>query len=137
MLIKKRDLHILDVTQNKGNKMRKARVLLVLLIGVWTSAQAGGWLGPETIDKLALHTISDNVTSGVFLYADGWQNPNSCNRSDAVVLLETDPNYDKAYALILTAYSLGKTVSAYSDGCVTFDSQTYNKIRGFKYLVVE
>jgi hypothetical protein len=30
----------------------------------------------------------------------------------------------------------GKKVSGYSDSCTTFDGQTYNTIRGFKYLVV-
>jgi len=38
--------------------------------------------------------------------------------------------------LLLGAYMAGKSVSGYSDDCVTFDGQTYNSIRGFKYLTV-
>ena len=70
------------------------------------------------------------------MYANAWGNPNGCTRSNAIVLLETDPNYDKAYSLLLSAYMAGKQVSGYSDGCAAFDGQTYNTIRGFKYLVV-
>ncbi|HSX84346.1 MAG TPA: hypothetical protein VLE50_03020 [Cellvibrio sp.] len=76
-------------------------------------------------------------TNGFFLYAENWPNPNSCTRSNAVVLLDSDPNYDKAYSLLLTAYASGKVVSGYSNGCIEFDGQTYNTIRGYKYLVVQ
>jgi len=55
----------------------------------------------------------------------------------AVVLMNTNVNYDKAYTLLLAAYISGKQVYGYSDGCATFDGQTYNTIRGQKYLVVK
>lgn len=71
------------------------------------------------------------------MYAeDGWSNPNSCTQNNAIVLLDTDKNYDKAYALLLAAYMSGKKVQGYSNGCAVFDGQTYNTIRGHKYLVV-
>ncbi|WP_445765919.1 hypothetical protein [Rheinheimera sp.] len=94
-------------------------------------AYAGGSLPAQTVERLAFQT------GGLFMYANGWANPNACSRSDAIVLKETDANYDKAYTLILAAYMAGKKVSGYSDGCVEFDGQTYNSIRGFKYLVIE
>lgn len=109
----------------------------VFMLGVWLSliymmpAQAAGGLPAQNINKLAFQT------GGLFIYADNWANPNACTRSSAIVLKETDPNYDKAYALVLAAYMAGKKLSGYSDGCVGFDGQTYNSIRGFKYLVVE
>jgi len=95
------------------------------------TAQAGGRIDPRVVDKLAFNS------GGLFLYASGWSNPNSCTRSDAIVLLDTDINYDKAYSLILTAFASGKTVEGYSDGCASFDGQAYNTIRGYKYLLIE
>lgn len=107
--------------------------LLLCSIAIWfaSEVQAGGALSAQKIDKLAFQT------GGLFIYAANWSNPNSCTRSNAIVLLETDPNYDKAYSLILAAYMSGKKLSGYSDRCTEFDGQTYNTIRGFKYLVVE
>ncbi|KPZ73132.1 hypothetical protein AN944_00280 [Shewanella sp. P1-14-1] len=93
--------------------------------------QSKGWSKTEKIEKVAFQT------GGFFLYADDWENPNQCSKDNAVVLLDTDRNYDKAYSLLLTAYASGKKVTGYSDGCVNFDGQTYNTIRGFKYLIVE
>jgi len=91
---------------------------------------AGGPLPSNKITNVAFQT------NGFFLYASNWPNPNSCTRNNAVVLLAADSNYDKAYALILAAYMSGKRVSGYSDGCTTHDGQTFNTIRGTKYLVV-
>lgn len=95
------------------------------------SAYAGGAIVKNKITKLAFQT------GGLFIYADNWSNPNECSNSDAIVLKNTDSNYDKAYSLILMAYTSSKTVSGYSDGCVTFDGRTYNTIRGYKYLVIQ
>lgn len=92
---------------------------------------AGGSLGSNQLTKVAFQT------GGLFLYASGWPNPNGCTRTDAVVLLGSDSNYDKAYALLLSAYISGKALSGWSDGCAEFDGQTYNTIRGWKYLVVQ
>lgn len=96
-----------------------------------TSAFAGGFLNPpQKITYVAFQT------NGLLLYADSWPNPNGCTTRAAVMLLKTDPNYDKAFALLLTAYASGKEVSGYSDGCAAHDAQTFNTIRGHKYLVV-
>lgn len=111
-------------------KILLAAFFWILLFGS-NPALAGGGLPANKVDKLAFQT------AGLFIYAGNWGNPNSCSRDTAVVLLETDPNYDKAYALILAAYMSGKKLSGYSDRCTEFDGQTYNTIRGFKYLVVE
>jgi len=112
--------------------LKKLCVTTTLFLALWSaSADAGGVLTARVVDKLAFNS------GGLFLYASGWPNPNSCTRSNAIVLLNTDINYDKAYALILTAFASGKTVGGYSDGCTSFDGQTYNTIRGFKYLQIE
>jgi hypothetical protein len=105
-------------------------LVLVWLFLAW-DAHAGGSLTKRQLTGVAFHT------GGFFLYASGWPNPNGCTRTDAVVLLATDSNYDKAYALLLAAYMSGKLVSGYSDGCTEMDGQTFNTIRGFKYLLVE
>ena len=96
------------------------------------SASAAGWLNFKRIETVAFQT------GGFFLYAEGgWDNPNACSRSNAIVLQTSDPNYDKAYALLLAAYIAGQQVKGYSDGCATFDGQTYNTVRGFKYLQIK
>ncbi|MDR6984491.1 hypothetical protein J2X32_003135 [Rheinheimera pacifica] len=112
------------------NKMA-FRIILIMLTLLSGPVNAAGGLSANKINKLAFQT------GGLFIYASNWANPNSCSRNSAVVLLQSDPNYDKAYALILAAYMSGKMLSGYSDGCTEFDAQTYNTIRGHKYLTVE
>ncbi|MGP9802148.1 hypothetical protein [Rheinheimera sp. NSM] len=112
------------------NKMISGMILAMLGV-ISSAADAGGSLPANAINKLAFQT------GGLFIYASNWGNPNSCARNMAVVLLDNDPNYDKAYSLILAAYMSGKKVSGYSDGCTEFDGHTYNTIRGYKYLVIE
>lgn len=102
----------------------------VMMLNSLNTYAAGG-LASNKIIAMAFQT------GGVFLYAENWPNPNNCTRTNAVVLLETDVNYDKAYALLLAAYMAGKQVSGYSNGCVEHDGQTYNTIRGYKYLLVQ
>lgn len=107
------------------------RIISVFLLLIPMLTEAAGGLHANKITRVAFQT------GGFFLYASDWPNPNNCSRANAVVLLDTDRNYDKAYALLLSAYFSGKKVSGYSDGCVNFDGQTYNTIRGFKYLEVK
>ena len=108
------------------------KLLSLLMLGsISTSLVAAGGIGARQISKAAFQT------GGFFMYAEeGWSNPNSCTQNNAIVLLDTDKNYDKAYALLLAAYMSGKKVQGYSNGCAVFDGQTYNTIRGHKYLVV-
>jgi len=102
----------------------------LIVIAFSSEALAGGEIASNKINFVAFQT------GGFFMYGDNWGNPNACTRSTAVVLSEVDPNYEKAYALLLSAYMAGKSISGYSDECVSFDGQTYNRIRGFKYLTV-
>ena len=113
--------------------MKKLYLLSVFVTFSLCSAfvNAGGALGYNNITSVSFQGV------GFFLTADSWENPNSCTKSNSVVLLNTDVNYDKAYALLLAAYMSGKQVAGYSDGCADHDGQTYNKIRGFKYLTVK
>lgn len=110
--------------------MKKWFLFIVLALLETTKCWAAGAVGDGKVTQVAFQT------GGLFLYAANWSNPNNCTKSNAVVLLDTDVNYDKAYALLLAAYMAGKTIYGYSDKCVEFDGQTYNAIRGFKYLVV-
>jgi hypothetical protein len=110
--------------------MLKKLIITSILVLLSNLSFAGGRILNDSVDAVAFQS------GGFFLYANGWGNPNNCTRSNAIVLLASDRNYDKAYALLLAAYASGKKVTGYSDGCTTFDGQTYNTIRGFKYLVV-
>jgi len=109
--------------------MRKLSIFVLSFL-VSQVVNAGGPISKNTIDSIAFQS------GGFFMYADGWGNPNNCTQSKAIVLKSDDPNYDKAYSLLLAAYMSGKQISGFSDGCVSHDGQTYNSIRGFKYLVV-
>jgi len=80
-----------------------------------TAANAAGPVSTNNIESVSFHQ------AGFFLNASDWPNPNSCTRDTAVVLLNTDSNYDKAYALLLSAYMSGKAVRGYSDGCAMHD----------------
>lgn len=104
--------------------------LLVICLMFANSSFSVGPMPAVKIDKVAFQN------NNFFLYSSGWNNPSECTRSTAVVLQASDPNFDKAYSLLLAAYMSGKRVSGYSDDCIDFDGETYNMIRGFKYLVV-
>ncbi|MEO9599798.1 hypothetical protein [Parasphingorhabdus sp.] len=106
-------------------------LMLLTSIGLSSAANAGGVLQPP---QIITHVSFQQ--NGFIIYADGWPNPNNCDTAAGVMLLATDSNYDKAFALLLTAYSTGKKVSGYSDGCTLHDGVSYNSIRGSKYLVV-
>jgi hypothetical protein len=110
--------------------MLQKAIISTIIMSVSNFSFAAGPIAQDNIDAVAFQS------GGFFLYANGWGNPNNCTRSNAIVLHANDPNYDKAYALLLAAYASGKKIKGYSDGCTTFDEQTYNTIRGHKYLVV-
>lgn len=112
-------------------KIPKQKFLMFMPLVLAGASHAGGVLTQNQLTQVAFQT------GGFFLYAPAWSNPNGCTNSDAIVLLSTDPNYDKAYALLLSAYMSGRLVSGYSDGCAEFDGRTYNTIRGHKYLLVK
>lgn len=113
--------------------MKNIRLLLSVLAIALTS---GGYVHAGNLNNNTITSVSFNST-GFFLSASNWANPGECDKTNAVVLLNTDANYDKAYALLLAAYISGKVVTGYSDGCTTHDGLTYNTIRGTKYLVVQ
>ncbi len=117
----------------RKNRMEKyLSVLVASFVLIFAhSAIAGGGLTANKVTKVSFQT------GGFFLYASNWSNPNECSQSNAIVLKSSDSNYDKAYSLLLAAYMSGKKISGYSDGCTEHDGQTYNTIRGFKYLTVE
>jgi len=107
-------------------------MVLVGTLGLGASSSFSAGMLPATkITRVAFYE------EGFLLYADNWPNINNCQADSAVILLKTDANYDKAYALILSGYMSGKKVYSYSDGCVNVDGTTFNTIRGFKYLVVD
>ncbi|PCH65673.1 MAG: hypothetical protein COC04_01310 [Gammaproteobacteria bacterium] len=108
----------------------KKIVLVAVLVSTANFAFAAGKISKSKIVAVAFQS------GGFFLYGNDWGNPNNCTRSNAIVLLASDSNYDKAYALLLAAYASGKSVKGYSNGCADFDGQTYNTIRGYKYLFV-
>ena len=77
-------------------------ITIFLILVIVNTALSKGMIAGNKIFRVAFNT------SGFFMYSiDGWNNPNDYSNSDAIVLLDTDPKYDKAYALILAAYLLG------------------------------
>ncbi|WP_159437130.1 hypothetical protein [Parasphingorhabdus marina] len=123
----------ITIVEPKGPRARLLKLFgLVIMAGFGsTTALAGGALYPAQV----ITNVSFQE-EGLLFFADNWPNPNNCDSTAGVMLLKTDPNCDKAYALILTAFTAGMTVQGYSDGCALHDGQSYNTIRGFKYLVV-
>lgn len=115
--------------------LRMFRAIFALLFCLWSvTSMAGGALPAKKIGSVSFNE------KGFFLSppaGEKWANPNGCTRDTAIVLLNTDSNYDKAYALLLAAYMAGKSVGGYSNGCADHDGQTYNTIRGYKYLSVQ
>ncbi|PHR54834.1 MAG: hypothetical protein COA47_14815 [Robiginitomaculum sp.] len=112
-------------------KIIKQYLVVIAFLGLFThSASAAGMVGPAAITKMKF------MNEGLVFYGY-FGNINGCDASNSVVLLKTDSNYDKAYALILSAYMGGKKITGYSDLCIAVDGTTYNSIRGYKYLTVE
>ncbi len=107
------------------------KYIVFMVLFVSAASHAAGGLNKNTITKLAFN--SDHL----FIYAENWNNPSECGRTDAVVLDKSNHNFERAYALILAAFMSGKSIRGYSDDCITWDEKSYNTIRGHKYLVVE
>lgn len=105
--------------------------LAVTLIFTTTSAHSAGSIKGNKISKVAFQS------GHFFIYSEGWNNPNSCQNTNAVIRQSDDSNFDNAYSLLLAAFMADKNVSGYSDGCREWDGKTYNTIRGFKYLIVQ
>ncbi|MEO1037899.1 MAG: hypothetical protein AAFX44_20310 [Pseudomonadota bacterium] len=60
------------------NRILTVATLVALLIPC--TADAAGWLNFRQIERVAFQT------GGFFLYAErGWDNPNACNKADAIV----------------------------------------------------
>ena len=112
------------------NILRKYLVL-VIIFALTNLAYGAGGLGKSKISKIAFQS------NHIMIYGGEWNNPNSCQQINAVVLHKDDQNFEYAYTLLLAAFMAGKTVGGYSDGCVDWDGKTYNTIRGHKYLTVE
>ncbi|MBB1411760.1 hypothetical protein [Pseudoalteromonas sp. SG44-17] len=93
-----------------ARKLFYEKIFFVLLLCLTTTVSAKGPVKTGKINYVAFNS------GGFFLYASDWPNPNNCTRSNAVVLKSNDANYDKAYALLLVAYTSEKAVSGYSDG---------------------
>lgn len=111
--------------------MKNIILSLVLSISCISMAQAGAMLNTNVITRVGFYS------GGFYIFANNWNNANNCDNASAVVLKTTDTNYDKAYALLLTAYTTGKSVKGFSDECISHDGVTYNTIRGYKYLDVQ
>lgn len=111
--------------------LKVVSIILLSMLSVSFCYGKGG-IPVQKISRVAFQT------GGFFLYTESgsWNSPDECSNSNAIVLLSSDPNYDKAYSLLLAAYMSGKAISGYSDGCAIFDGKTYSTIRGFKYLAV-
>lgn len=103
--------------------------MLLLLSSIYS--HAGGRVGWNIISSIAFQN------QDLMLYSENWGNPNGCTQINAIILKKTDPNFDKAYSMLLAAYMAGKQVNAFSEGCHTFDSKTFNYIRGWKYLQIK
>lgn len=103
-------------------------VLLIGFVFFSVTSMAKGSIGIGEITSLSFQNRD------LMIYSDDWNNANDCERINAVILKYDDQNFEKAYSLILSAYMGGKKLSAYSDGCKSFDEKTYNYIRGWKYL---
>lgn len=111
----------------------KIIIILCILCSYSLGCYAGGRVGWNEISQLSFQD------GNLMIHAsDGaWDNPNECQNSVAILLKESDPNFDRAYSLILSAYMAGKSIRAWSDGCHVFDGTAFSHIRGFKYLEVK
>ena len=118
------------IQEKKGVFDLKNRIIFLLLFSLSHCANAAGPIGWTKIDSIAFQN------SDLMIYTNSKSNPNGCERDVAVILKSSDPNFDKAYSMILAAYMADKEITAYSDGCHTFDGKTYNYIRGSKYLQI-
>jgi len=107
------------------------KILFVLLLSLSAqSVYAGGIIPKSKITNIGFNQ------AGFFIWLEKKVNPNACSSNNAIVLKKDDLNYKEAYAMLLAAFYNDKEIFGYSDECVSHDAQTYNNIRGWKYLIV-
>ena len=88
----------------------KLYMSLVLLLFSTTSI-AGGWshwASPTQVDV--------ERGNGIMVYG-AFGNPSECGLSDRFYIPKTHPEYDKIYAVVLTAFTAQKELRVYSHNC--------------------
>lgn len=108
--------------------LRFAILSVVILLTFSCTCRAEGSSGEGVISSTYLRS-----TDGLFaVYKVGgdWQNPDSCQSANQLVLTNDNPNRAELYAALLSAGTSGKTISAWLSGCVDWNGVTYPKIIG-------
>ena len=97
----------------------------LLLVGLCHSAFAAGNAGNREIRKL---THADNSRLAI-IATKNWLNPDSCNKSNQVILaagrLVSEKVYREMYALVLSAHVSGRRVEVRTDGCIGIAGTSY------------
>lgn len=92
---------------------RLRTALAISLIALSSAASAGGW-GPQT-------TITNYfiwVHGGAYISTANNANPDSCATSQMLYVDSSQPFFKEIWAMVMTAYTSGATVSLQYDGCV-------------------
>jgi hypothetical protein len=97
----------------------------LVIVGLSHSAFAAGNAGNREIRKL---THADNSRLSI-IATKNWLNPDSCNKSNQVILaaglLVSEKVYREMYALVLSAHVSGRRVEVRTNGCIGIAGTTY------------
>lgn len=106
-------------------KIFSSFLISLLLVGLSHSAFAAGNAGNREIRKL---THANNSRLSI-VATKNWLNPDSCNKSNQVILaagrLVSEKVYREMYALALSAHVSGRRVEVRTDGCIGIAGTTY------------
>lgn len=91
----------------------------ILFIGMFLYASVGMAQSTASGTTKATEVFVHTTNSGLYLRFEAMINPDGCTNTDFIFLPLSDPMFDQFYALMLAAYTTGKPVEYWVDGCST------------------
>lgn len=103
-------------------------VACITLVLLASSALAGGRSGAGKIEQ-TYQRSSDGLLA-VHKVGGDWDNPDSCDASDRIVITRDNESRAEFYSAILAALMAGREIDAWLNGCVDWSGTTYPNISG-------
>lgn len=115
---------------NLCNKKFSKRVIITLLSAILLSASslslAGSSSGSQILSSVRVYASGDVLLWGV---TGDWNNLEGCLNADAIALHPAMTAYSELYALAVSSYLQGKTISARVSGCYAIGTPTYPEVQ--------
>lgn len=112
-------------TAGRARRLTLLMASVALLAGVAVVSHAEGFSGVQKIGVLH-NNASGHVQ--IFGAVGAWNNPDSCDVSDRLILQRSHSQWKELFATVLSAQMTETDFSAFLNGCVDVGGVTYPKV---------